>query len=140
MEKNDCTIAKLGKGEVAIYDFGSVRLHAYKTNDPIDDEVFVVEKDGRGFVIEYPCFFDNIKELEGYIAEKGIRIEGILAAYHMAGATFLAGTPVYATASADAYGHEEGADEPSSMASPTRSAALSTAAFPRLRTSLKAAL
>lgn len=108
MEKNDCTIAKLGKGEVAIYDFGSVRLHAYKTNDPIDDEVFVVEKDGRGFVIEYPCFFDNIKELEGYIAEKGIRIEGILAAYHMAGATFLAGTPVYATASADAYGHEGG--------------------------------
>lgn len=112
MEKNDCTIAKLGKGEVAIYDFGSVRLHAYKTNDPIDDEVFVVEKDGRGFVIEYPCFFDNIKELEGYIAEKGIRIEGILAAYHMAGATFLAGTPVYATASADAYGHEGGRTSP----------------------------
>lgn len=108
VEKNNCAIVKLGKGEVAIYNFGSIKLHAYKTNDPIDDEVFVVEKNGCGFVIEYPCFFDNIRELEGYIAEKGLRVEGILAAYHMAGATFLAGTSIYATASADAYGHEGG--------------------------------
>lgn len=43
-------------GLVDVYDFGNVKLHAYRTGDPIDDEVFVVEKDGRGFVIEYPCF------------------------------------------------------------------------------------
>ena len=104
MKKNECTTIELGIGSMNVYDFGETRLHAYKTNDPIDDEVFVVEKNGRGFVLEYPCFFDNISELESYIADQGIAIEGIVAAYHMAGASFLAGTPVYATREADEYG------------------------------------
>lgn len=108
MKKNDCTLTKLDTGEIALYDLGNIRLHAYQTNDPIDDEVFIVEKDGRGFVIEYPCFRDNIAELEQYLDDAGIAVEGILAAYHMAGASFLAGTPVYATAEADAYGHAGG--------------------------------
>lgn len=27
-----------------VYDFGEITLHAYKTNDPLSDEVFIVEK------------------------------------------------------------------------------------------------
>lgn len=108
MKKNECTTKKLGKGEVAVYDFGEARLHAYKTNDPIDDEVFIVEKDGKGFVIELAPFFDNIEELTGYIADNGIEITGIIPPYHMAGATFLPGTPIYSTKEADEYGHAGG--------------------------------
>lgn len=108
MKKNGCTTVELGTGVMNVYDFGTTKLHAYKTNDLIDDEVFVVEKNGRGFVIEYPCFFANIEELTRYIADAGIEIEGIVAAYHMAGATFLPNVPVYATAEADTYGHEGG--------------------------------
>ncbi len=108
MQKTDFTEITLAKGSVRVYDFGTAKLHAYQTRDLIDDEVFVVEKDGRGFVLEYPCFHDNITELEGYIADQGISIEGIVAAYHMAGATFLPGTPVYATREADEYGHTGG--------------------------------
>ena len=108
MKKTDCTITNLETGSMRVYDFGGVKLHAYQTNDPIDDEVFVVEKDGRGFVIEYPCFYANIAELTAYLEREGIVVEGIVAAYHMAGATFLPGAPVYATAEADAYGHEGG--------------------------------
>lgn len=108
MQKTDYTEINLAKGNVRIYDFGTAKLHAYQTNDLIDDEVFIVEKNGRGFVLEYPCFFDNISELESYIADQGIAIEGIVAAYHMAGASFLAGTPVYATREADEYGHAGG--------------------------------
>lgn len=108
MKKNECTAIELGTGSMNVYDFGTAKLHAYKTNDPIDDEVFIIEKDGRGFVIEYPCFFANIAELTRYIADAGIQIEGIVAAYHMAGATFLPDTPVYATKEADVYGHEGG--------------------------------
>lgn len=108
MNKNDYQEVKLSVGSMRVYERDGVKLHAYQTNDLIDDEVFVVERDGRGFVIEYPCFFDNIKELEGYIASNNIEIEGIFAAYHMAGATFLEGVPVYATESADAYGHAGG--------------------------------
>lgn len=57
MNKNTFTTVKLTKGEMNIYDFGSVKLHAYKTNDFLDDEVFVVEKNGKAVVIESPCFF-----------------------------------------------------------------------------------
>lgn len=108
MVKNNYTQTDLSKGKVRVYDFGSAKLHAYQTCDLIDDEVFVVEKQGKGFVIEYPCFFDNIKELENYIKEQSIQIEGIVASYHMAGASFMKGTPVYAAAEADTYGHEGG--------------------------------
>lgn len=108
MKKTDFTTVDLGKGTMRVYEQDGVKLHAYQTNDPIDDEVFIVEKDGCGFVIEYPCFFDNIAELTRYLEDNSIEIEGILAAYHMAGATFLPDTPVYATASADIYGHEGG--------------------------------
>ena len=61
MNKNTYTSVKLTKGEMNVYDFGTIRLHAYKTNDLIDDEVFVVEKDGVAVIIESPCFFDNME-------------------------------------------------------------------------------
>ena len=33
MNKNTFTTVKLDKGEMNIYDFGTIKLHAYKTND-----------------------------------------------------------------------------------------------------------
>ncbi len=69
MNKNTCQTIKLAKGEMNIYDFGAVRLHAYKTNDFIDDEVFIVEKRGKSVVIESPCFFDNSAELTEYLKD-----------------------------------------------------------------------
>lgn len=44
MKKTNYTQIKLNKGEIALYNFANIKLHAYKTNDPIDDEVFIVEK------------------------------------------------------------------------------------------------
>ena len=108
MNKNTCTISRLGKGEMAVYDFGALKLHAYRTNDPIDDEVFLIEKEGKAVVLESPCFFDNCRELEAYIAQKGLKPAGLLLAYHMAGASFLPGVPRYATKNADEYGHSGG--------------------------------
>ena len=89
-----------------IYDFGSVRLHAYKTNDFIDDEVFVVEKDGKAVIIESPCFYDNNKELEEYLRD--IETEGMLIAYHGAGAAFMPDVPKYATQNAVDYSENGG--------------------------------
>ena len=80
MNKNTYTSVKLTKCEMNVYDFGTIRLHAYKTNDLIDDEVFVVEKDGVAVIIESPCFFDNIQELAEYLQD--LEIAGILVAYH----------------------------------------------------------
>lgn len=101
MNKNIFTEFKLAKGEMSIYDFGDVKLHAYKTNDFIDDEVFIVEKNGKAVVIESPCFFDNIRELEQYL--KDLEVEGVLIAYHGAGGSFLPEIPKYATQNAVDY-------------------------------------
>lgn len=101
MNKNTFTTVKLAKGEMNIYDFGNLKLHAYKTNDFIDNEVFIVEKNRKAVIIESPCFFDNNKELAEYL--KDVKIEGMLVAYHGAGATFLPGVPKYATQNAVEY-------------------------------------
>ncbi|MDV0446351.1 hypothetical protein MsAg5_01810 [Methanosarcinaceae archaeon Ag5] len=108
MKKNDFKSINLGKGAMNIYDFGNVKLHAYKTNDFITDEVFLIEKSGKMIVVESPCFFDNIKELADYINTLNVQVEGKLLSYHMAGATFLPNVPVYATKNADEYGHTGG--------------------------------
>lgn len=101
MNKNTFTAVKLAKGEMNVYDFGGVKLHAYKTNDFIDDEVFIVEKNGKAVVIESPCFFDNCTELSEYL--KDLEVEGIFVAYHGAGASFLPDVSKYATPNAKEY-------------------------------------
>ena len=108
MNKNTFTNTVLAKGEMQVYDFGKVKLHAYKTNDPIENEVFLVEKDGNVVILESPCFFDNIQELTDYLTYHNLKPAGILLAYHMAGASFLPGVPVYSTQNADEYGHTGG--------------------------------
>lgn len=81
-------------------------LHAYKTNDLISDEVFIVEKAGKAVVIESPCFFDNNAELAEYL--KDVEVAGMLVAYHGAGATFLPEVPKYATQNAVQYSKNGG--------------------------------
>lgn len=108
MNKNKNTALTLDKGVMHIYDFGNIRLHAYKTNDFIDNEVFLVEKNQTAVLIESPCFFDNNRELENYISQNHLSVAGMLLAYHMGGGSFLSGVKKYATKNADAYGHTGG--------------------------------
>lgn len=106
MNKNTFTTIKLAKGEMNVYDFGDIKLHAYKTHDFIDDEVFIVEKNGKAVIIESPCFFDNIYELTEYL--KDTKVEGILVAYHGAGGAFLPEVTKYATQNAVDYSENGG--------------------------------
>ena len=106
MNKNTFSTINLPKGEVNIYDFGAVKLHAYKTNDFIDNEAFIVEKGGHAVILESPCFFDNIRELTEYLSDK--KAEGMLVAYHGAGASFLPEVPKYATQTALDYSQNGG--------------------------------
>ena len=106
MNKNTFTKVALGKGEMNVYDFGGIKLHAYKTNDFIDDEVFVVEKNGKAVIIESPCFFDNNDELAAYL--KDYEVAGMLIAYHGAGGTFLPDVPKYSTQNAVEYSENGG--------------------------------
>ena len=52
MNKNTFKMIKLAKGEINVYDYNNIKLHAYKTNDFIDDEVFILEKNGKAVIIE----------------------------------------------------------------------------------------
>ncbi len=106
MNKNTLQTIKLEKGEMNIYDFGNVQLHAYKTNDFIDDEVFIVTKNGKAVIIESPCFFDNNRELSKYL--ENLDVEGMLIAYHGAGAAFLPDVSKYATQNAVDYSKNGG--------------------------------
>ena len=71
MNKNTFTTVKLAKGEMNIYDFGGIKLHAYKTNDFIDDEVFVVEKNGKAVIIESGESFDSSVHKITNVVESG---------------------------------------------------------------------
>lgn len=106
MKKNHFETIRLSKGEVNLYDQGAIRLHAYRTNDALANEVFILEKQGQAVVLELPCFTDNIQALTDYVRSMGVSVAGKLAAYHMAGASFLPDVPVYTTENADAYGHD----------------------------------
>lgn len=108
MEKNNFKTVNLVKGVIELYNFGEIKLHAFKTNDLIADETFIVEKNGKAFMIEAPCFYDNIKELEEYIKGLGVEYVGTVIAYHGAGASFMKGAPVYSTKNADEYNHNGG--------------------------------
>jgi len=108
MNKNTFKKEKLTKGEMRIYDFGQIKLHAYQTNDFIDNEVFIVERNGKAVLIESPCFFDNNQELEIYLKDKGLAVFGMLLAYHMAGGTFLPTAKKFSTQNAEEYGHRGG--------------------------------
>ena len=96
---------KLNKGYVLVYDFGKVKVHNYNTADYIDDQVILIEKNGKIAVIESPAFYDNNKELEKYIESLGVKLDGVLLSYHMGGGTFLKDSKKYATKKADEYGH-----------------------------------
>lgn len=106
MNKKNFTTVRLAQGEMHIYDFGGVKLHAYQTGDPLADEVFLVEKAGRFVAIESPCFADSVRALNEYLA--GRDVAGVLVAYHGAGAAFLPDAPKYATANAAEYARQGG--------------------------------
>ena len=103
MNKTAQRTVELDKGRVDVYTENGVTLYAYQTRDLIDDEVFILAKNGHGVVIELPCFHDNIRELTDFLHREGVTVEGKLVAYHAAGASFLPGVPVYGTASSVAY-------------------------------------
>ena len=103
MNKTAERTVTLDKGRVDVYTENGITLYAYQTCDPIDNEVFVLAKNGRGVVIELPCFYDNIRELTAFLAAEEVNVEAKLVAYHAAGASFLPDVPAYGTASSVAY-------------------------------------
>lgn len=63
MNKNTFTTVKLQKGEVSVYNFGKIKLHAYKTEDLISDEVFILERTGEPWLLNRRAFSTTKRRL-----------------------------------------------------------------------------
>ncbi len=96
----------LGNGTMNIITKGATNIRIYGTGDAMQDQVIVVDKGGKGVVIELPAFHDNIKEITQYLESEGIEIIGKLVAYHAAGSSFLPDVRNYLTPSAMRYNAE----------------------------------
>lgn len=104
MLKTNCKTIKLNKGCIYLYTFPTMQVHVYRTNDFIDDEAILLVKNNKMVVIESPCFYENIVELEAYIKALQVEVEGVVLAYHMAGGSFLPRVKKFATAKANHFG------------------------------------
>lgn len=102
------SVQKLDHGEVTVYDYGNIRLHAYKTNDVLSDECYVVEGKGGLVLLESAAFKENVQEFDRYIKSLKKPLKGKLLSYHSNGYNTYADAPVYATEKALASWGENG--------------------------------
>ncbi len=100
MTKN---IEILKYGTVTTIPCGDLNIRVYTTKDAIDDQVILLDKAGKGVIIELPAFHNSIEEMTSYLKEKKIDVEAKLVSYHAAGSSFLPDVKNYLTESSAAY-------------------------------------
>lgn len=89
-------VENLKLGSVAVYDFGTVKIHAYQSKDALGDETYVFENDKHLVLLESTAFNANNQEWADYIKSLKKPVAGALMAYHPNGAAAY-GTRIYAT-------------------------------------------
>ena len=87
----------LKKGFVDIYDFGDIKLHAYQTNDLMYDESYILENKDNLLLVEFPAFYDNLEEFEGYVKGLNKNIVGKVFSDHPNGGTIFKDVRGYAS-------------------------------------------
>ena len=102
------TAVKLAKGEVTVYDFGSIKLHSYKTNDVLSDECYVFEGQDGLVLLESTAFKENVQELNNYMKSLKKPLQGMFLSYHSNGYNTYPAVPIYATEKALASWKENG--------------------------------
>lgn len=99
--KNDTQ--KLSNGTVNIISDNGINIRVYNTNDAIQDQVIVVDRQGKGVVIELPCFKESIAEMTKYLKDENIEVVAKFVSYHAAGSSFLPDVKNYLTPSSAKY-------------------------------------
>lgn len=75
----------VGPCTVDTYQFGGYRLHAFATNDPLDDECFIIEGPRSLVGIELPPLIEHLDVWRDYVEEIGKPMEDIIISMHAAG-------------------------------------------------------
>lgn len=94
------TSGDIDLGNVAVYDFGDVKLHAYLTGDALADACYLLESTDALVLIESPAFKENLAAWNTYIQQINKPVAGALLAYHPTGADAYEGLKVYTTQNA----------------------------------------
>ncbi len=92
--------AEIEAGRVTVYDFGSIKLHAYMTGDALSDVCYLLEAADAVVLLESPPFKDNLAAWNAYIQKIEKPVVGALMAYHPNGADTYGGMKVYTTQNA----------------------------------------
>ncbi|GHV88747.1 hypothetical protein AGMMS50267_11070 [Spirochaetia bacterium] len=100
MMKKTTAMMPLGIGAVRVYDFDSVRIHAYETKNPFADECYLFETGRELIGLEAPLFRDNLTEFADYIQSLNKPLNHLIVAYHPGGGNAYASSRVYATETA----------------------------------------
>lgn len=87
-------------GAVTTYDYGTIKLHVYRTNDAMQDECYLVEGRDGVVILASTAFKNNINEWNDYIKLLNKLVAGKLLSYHPNGWNTYPDAPVYATESA----------------------------------------
>ncbi len=91
------TTKALSVGDVVVYDYGDIRLHAYRTGDNMSDECYVLES-GEGLVLlESTAYKENVAAFSEYVRSLGKPLAGAFLSYHSNGYKSYDDVTIYAT-------------------------------------------
>ena len=88
-------------GNMNVYNFNDIKLHAYSTGDNMDDHCYVVETSEGLVLIESTAYKENVQALSGYIKSLNKPLVAALLSYHPNGYKSYGGdVKIYATENA----------------------------------------
>ena len=87
----------LDAGSMFIYDFGSIKLHAYITGDSMGNAAYIVEGETGLVGIEMPAFPENLEAWKQYVDSLGKPMNDVFVSSHPAGGSLLEGKNIYGT-------------------------------------------
>lgn len=87
----------LDAGRMTVYDYGTIKLHAYATGDALNDEAYIVEGRDSLVGIELPSFTAGLDAWKKYIRSLQKPMNDIFLASHPAGASYIKGMNIYGT-------------------------------------------
>lgn len=88
---------QLDRCHVLVYTFGAQKLHAFATNDALDDECFIIEGRDAMAAIEMPSMTEDLRVWRDYVASLDKPLTDIFVCAHPGGAAFVKDARVIAT-------------------------------------------
>ncbi|MBQ7578379.1 MAG: MBL fold metallo-hydrolase [Synergistaceae bacterium] len=94
------SFASVSVGNMNVYNFDNIKLHAYGTGDNMNDFCYLLETSDGLVLIESTAYRENVQSMADYIKSLGKPLTGALFSYHPNGYKSYGDIKIYATSSA----------------------------------------